>query len=85
MSEYTKNGGPWLGAVRSFLQSRFHNGSYVTWNSSDVLKPAATVRDFEEAAERAVNAAFKDIDRMQERIEELQKKLLGAQMGIKDE
>ncbi len=41
-------GGDWLGAVRSQIQSMFRNGSSVTWGSFDVLEPHAHVRDIEE-------------------------------------
>lgn len=49
-------GGPWLGAVRSWIQRRCHNGERVTWGSRDVLKPNLTVNDVERAAAEAVTA-----------------------------
>jgi hypothetical protein len=53
-----KTGGPWLGAVRSWIQSNCINGDSVTWNSSDVLqlRRSLTVAVVEEIAAIAVAA-----------------------------
>ena len=45
-----REGGAWLGAVRSYIQRRFLNGEEVKWGTHDELKPVATVKHFEEAA-----------------------------------
>jgi hypothetical protein len=55
-------GGPWLGAVRCFIQCKFRNGSTVQWDSDDVLEPHATVRHFEDAARAVEGAAVREAD-----------------------
>jgi hypothetical protein len=70
-SELLKEGGPWLGAARAWLQWNKHNGSDVIWGSEDTIKPTMTVRDCEELAAAAVAA-----DRMErEKVECSCKKL----------
>lgn len=50
-------GGKWLGAVRSYMQSRFRNGDQVTWGSQQILEGAPlVVKDVEEIGARAVAA-----------------------------
>ena len=83
MSEFTKRGGAWLGAVRSHVQSKFRNGEHVTWGSNDVLEPHVTIGQIEEIAAIAVDAAFNEVDKLNKTIESLREKLLKAQMGIK--
>jgi hypothetical protein len=51
-----KEGGPWLGAARAWLQGNKHNGERVTWGSGEVVSPPMTVRDCEEMAASAVLA-----------------------------
>lgn len=62
MSEYTKQGGTWLAAVRSWIQCNCTNGSKVTWGSNDVLSPNITVKQIEEIAARAVDVSFPEFD-----------------------
>lgn len=83
MSNYTKMGGPWLGAVHSYVQRKFNNGEWVRWGTNDVLEPSVTIRQMEEVAAIAVDATFPEIDKLNKRIKELQKKLLMAQIGLK--
>ena len=51
-----REGGDWLGAVRSMVQTQFHNGDTVTWSSDDLLKPQASIRDIELLCAQAVVA-----------------------------
>jgi len=83
MSEFTKRGGKWLGAIRSYVQCKFNNGEYVLWGSNDVLEPHATIGQIEEIAAIAVDAALPEFDRLNNEIKKLREKLLKAQMGIK--
>lgn len=55
-----KNGGDWLGRARSWMQSRKHNGSTVTWGSHEVLQPPVTVREVEEIARLSAAAALNE-------------------------
>jgi hypothetical protein len=57
-------GGSWLGAARTWMQSRFHNGETVTWGSATVLTPPASVEDIEEVAAIAAAAALNDPPRL---------------------
>lgn len=69
MSEYTKNGGEWLAAARSWVQSHCQNGERVTWGSSDVLEPALTIRQIEELAACVADAAASEMDALKEQLE----------------
>lgn len=80
MSEFTKNGGKWLSAVRSYIQWHFRNGSQVTWGSNDILEPHVTVKQMEEAAAKAVDAAAREVDELKEQIDKLRKELLQEQI-----
>jgi len=80
MSEFTKQGGTWLGAVRSHVQCKFRNGERVTWGSNDILEPHVTIGQVEEIAAIAVDAAFPEVDKLKKRIKELEKKYLQAQI-----
>jgi len=82
VSDFTKQGGEWLGAVRSYVQHKFFNGETVTWGSGDELRPPATIGQIEEVAALAVDSAFKEVDELKKEIERLRKKLLFAQLGI---
>jgi hypothetical protein len=82
MSEYTKNGGPWLGAARSWVQWNCYNGERVTWGSNDVLEPPITIRQVEELAARVVDAAIPEVDMLIDKIERLRKKHLRAEIEI---
>jgi len=86
MSKFTDNGGEWLAAVRSWIQSNCNNGSSATWNSDEILECRRnfTPALVEEIAARAVDAAFPEVDDLKKQIEVLRGKLLRAQMGIKD-
>jgi len=46
-----KEGGQYLGAARSWIQTRFINGEHVTWGSRDILKGnPIVVADIEDVA-----------------------------------
>jgi len=53
-------GGEWLGAARSWLQRRKHNGSHVTWGSNEELHPPMTVKEVEEIAAEAAAEAINE-------------------------
>lgn len=58
-----RKGGVWLGAARSWIQTRFMNGDSVTWGSHDVLQPRfgpITVADIEEVAALAAAGALNE-------------------------
>ena len=52
-AELLREGGVWLGAVRSWMQWHKKNGSTVIWGSDEVLNPPMTVRQVEEVAAEA--------------------------------
>jgi len=54
--EKVRDGGAWLGAVRSWVQRKRFNGSRVTWGSGDLLEPQMTAGELEEACALAVEA-----------------------------
>jgi hypothetical protein len=83
MSDFTKNGGKWLSAVRSHVQWEFRNGESVTWGSNDVLEPHVTIGQVEEIAAIAVDAAFPEVDKLKKEVEELRKKYLLAQIELR--
>jgi hypothetical protein len=82
MSEFTKSGGAWLGATRSWIQWNCINGDTVTWGSDEILKLKRnfTPAVVEEIAAQAVDAAFPEVDKLKETIESLRKKLFLAQI-----
>jgi len=83
MSKYTDMGGPWIGAVRSWIQRTFVNGNTVIWNSNDELRgPPVTTRRIEEVAAIAVDAAIKDIDQYKERIEKYSRRNLELSLEV---
>ena len=84
MSEFTKRGGAWLGAVRSWIQWNCINGSDVTWGSDEILRCRRnfTPAMVEEIAATAVDAAFPEVDKLNKKIDELREKLLKAQIGL---
>ena len=53
-------GGDWLRATRSWIQSNCRNGEQVTWGSRDVLYPQLTVYQIEEVCAYAVSAALNE-------------------------
>lgn len=53
-------GGPWLGAVRQYLQWHVPNGDIVTWSSSD--KVTMTTMQVEELAAKVAAAVMNDYD-----------------------
>ena len=56
-----RQGGAWLGAARTWMQTRFKNGERVTWGSNDPLEGApVTVADIEAVAACAAAAALND-------------------------
>jgi hypothetical protein len=56
-----RKGGAWLGAARSWMQTRFKNGESVTWGSNDRLEGApVTVKDIEEVAACAAAEALNE-------------------------
>ena len=63
-SEYTKMGGEWLGAARSWVQWNCRNGNSVTWGSGDVLSPPLTIRQVEDLAARVADAANSEADEL---------------------
>jgi len=58
--EILREGGSWLGAARTRLQSH-GNGDRVTWGSDDVIQPPLTVRQVEEIVAEAVAAFQNDL------------------------
>jgi hypothetical protein len=58
-----RNGGEWLMGVRSWIQSHKLNGDTVKWASNEVLRPAMTVAQVEEAAAEAAAAHGKELAR----------------------
>lgn len=76
--EVLNEGGAWLGALRSRIQSKFINGDSVTWGSNELLRPQVTVRDLEELAAAAVAADRNDAENRAKRAanEERMKKML---------
>ena len=59
--ELARKGGEWLGAARRWIQSRFMNGSDVTWGSLDILKGSpVTVADVEDLAAYVAAAAINE-------------------------
>ena len=60
-AELIRRGGAYLAAARGYIQTRFRNGSDVTWGSDDLLEGAPiTVRDIEELAAIVAAAAIND-------------------------
>ena len=51
-----REGGSWLAAVRTWIQSNAINGESVDWGSNDVVKADFTVRNLEELAAAVVAA-----------------------------
>jgi hypothetical protein len=54
-----KNGGDWIGAARSWIQSNVQNGSNLTWGSDDIC-PHMTVRKIEDLATRVAEASIRE-------------------------
>lgn len=73
MSEYTKQGGKWLAAVRRYMQNNIRNGDQVTWGSNTILN--VTARQLEEIAAEAVSATFPEMSRLQKENHELEMRL----------
>ena len=82
MSEYTKGGGPWLGAARSWVQWNCKNGSDVTWGSNEELVPPLTIRQVEELAARVTDADIPEMDKLKKELETLRKKYLSVQIEL---
>jgi hypothetical protein len=61
--EMLRDGGNWLAAVRGRVQTMFHNGSTVTWNTNDVLSPPATIANIEELGSYAAAAVANDMQK----------------------
>jgi len=59
-SDLKRKGGTWLGAAREWMQRKKLNGSSVTWNSDDELRPTMTVRDVEDLAAHVAAALIND-------------------------
>jgi hypothetical protein len=53
-------GGNWLGAVRSWQQNNFRNGSDVTWGSHETLNGVMTSSKIERLAAMVANEAIKE-------------------------
>lgn len=84
MSKLTESGGHWLRIIRSFMQSKFQNGSRVTWGSEELLDNTnITVRELEMIAERIAESAAKDYDELVEENNRLRKEnfLLHAKLS----
>ena len=60
-SDLKRKGGNWLGAAREWMQWKKINGSDVTWNSDDELRPTMTVRDVEDLAAHVAAAVMNDM------------------------
>ncbi len=58
--ELSRKGGEWLGAARRWMQSRFANGSDVTWGSNDLLRGDVTVHDIEDLAATVAAATLRE-------------------------
>jgi hypothetical protein len=58
-----EGGGPWLGAIRNWIQCKKKNGERVTWGSSDVLEPHMTMKEIEEICAVAVAAERNERER----------------------
>ena len=82
MSEYTKGGGKWLGAARSWVQHHCLNGDTVTWGSNTELRPPLTIRHVEELAADVADAANSEADEMRKQVDELRRKLLKAEIEL---
>lgn len=65
LMETMKGGGPWLGAVRGWLQWNKYNGDKVTWGSDEMLLPPITVREVEQIG---LHAAAAERQRIVERL-----------------
>lgn len=78
LSELFACGGPHLGAVRSWIQRTFRNGSRVTWGSNDELADTGlTVRQMEQLAEQIKDAV---LDAVKAQIRSSNKKRVPAQI-----
>jgi hypothetical protein len=82
MSEYTKNGGEWLGAARNWVKWNCRNGEHVTWGSNDVLEPALTIRQVEEMAARVADAAASEMDDLKKQLENCRQKRLRSEIEL---
>ena len=82
MSEYTKNGGQWLGAARNWVKWNCRNGSHVTWGSGDVLEPQLTIRQVEELAARVADAAASEMDYVKQRLDDTRRKRLRSEIEM---
>ncbi len=67
--EVEREGGPWLGALRTRIQSVFRNGEHVTWGSNDVVSHAPTVKELEEMCAWAVAADRNDAENREKQAE----------------
>lgn len=82
MSDYTKNGGEWLGAARSWIQRKCHNGCNVSWGSGDVLEPHLNVRQVEELAAEVADAANHEADKTKAKLEDIRKRQLESEIRM---
>lgn len=55
-------GGEWLGKLRERIKWDFLNGDTVHWGSDDKLKPEVTVKQYEEAGQKAIEAFMNNFD-----------------------
>lgn len=51
-----KEGGAWIGALRTAVQWRGGNGDSVIWGSDEIIAPALSIGDLEKLAAEAVAA-----------------------------
>ena len=87
MSRYldTSNGGPWLGACRSWLQWNTTNGCRVTWGSDDLIEPRLSFKDVERMAAKVAEVQDQDTAKHLEDSLETMHKLLTAILDAEDD
>lgn len=61
-TQLRRQGGKWLGALRTRIQTMFQNGETVTWGSHDIPRPEPSVQDLEELGSIAAAAAFDEVE-----------------------
>jgi len=76
-------GGPWLGQAREFIKREFHNGDRVTWGSTNILLPNASVEQLERLAAVAATAMKETMLKEQEQLRKLVSDML-AVVGNKE-
>lgn len=83
MSDYTKNGGKWLAACRTWIQNHCINGSSVIWGSDTALQPPITAHRVEEMAAAVADAANAEADELRRQLNESRKKCIELEGQVK--